>query len=244
MMRNCLLVLTFVSLAAWSQPAQQQAQPPIPVKIEMPAENLWAALLKIVLPTILGAGLGAGITLYGIRQNNKHNAVESAANREHQLKVEIAKAEIAAKYKSQDNRWEFRKGVYVNLLDATTQLIRFYANYRLTNANGLVLETTDAEAAHQAERERLEQWKHLSSINDNMMYLFYLAILATADKVFPALTTTTKDLLTAPDPHLMDTEALTRKIAAYSAFRDLLCKAGRKDLWPELEAKADTNKQG
>ena len=35
-MRRFLLVLTFFSFAGWSQPAQQQAQPPIVVKVEMP----------------------------------------------------------------------------------------------------------------------------------------------------------------------------------------------------------------
>src|ERR1035441_500799 len=35
-MRRILLVLTFMSFAAWSQPAQQQAQAPIAVKVETP----------------------------------------------------------------------------------------------------------------------------------------------------------------------------------------------------------------
>ena len=68
-MRRILLVLTFMSFAAWSQPAQQQAQPPIPVRIEMPPESVWMVLLKVVLPTVLGVALGSGITLYGMRQN-------------------------------------------------------------------------------------------------------------------------------------------------------------------------------
>src|ERR1035438_4989921 len=103
-MRRFWLIITVLSFAGWSQPPQQQAQPPIPVTIEMPPESIWTALLKVVLPTILGAGLGAGITLYGLRQTNKHNATENMANREHQLAVEVAKAEIAAKHRSQDNR--------------------------------------------------------------------------------------------------------------------------------------------
>jgi hypothetical protein len=89
----------------------------------MPTESILIMLLKVVLPTILGAGLGAGITLYGLRQNNKHNAAENKANREHQLQVELAKAEIAAKYKSQDRRWEFRKDVHVNVIKAASQVL-------------------------------------------------------------------------------------------------------------------------
>jgi cytochrome c-type biogenesis protein CcmE len=72
----------------------------------MPPESVWMVLLKVVLATVLGVALGSGITLYGMRQNNKHNATENKANREHQLEVEIAKAEIAAKHRSNDRRWE------------------------------------------------------------------------------------------------------------------------------------------
>ena len=105
-MRRFLLVLTAICCAGWSQPAQQQGQAPIPVRIEMPPESVWMVLLKVVLATVLGVALGSGITLYGMRQNNKHNATENKANREHQLEVEIAKAEIAAKHRSNDRRWE------------------------------------------------------------------------------------------------------------------------------------------
>src|ERR1035438_5545614 len=122
-MRRFWLIITVLSFAGWSQPPQQQAQPPIPVTIEMPPESIWTALLKVVLPTILGAGLGAGITLYGLRQTNKHNATENMANREHQLAVEVAKAEIAAKHRSQDNRWAFRKDVYSGLIKSVSELI-------------------------------------------------------------------------------------------------------------------------
>jgi hypothetical protein len=244
-MRKILLVVTFMSFAAWSQPAQQQTQPPIPVRIEMPPESVWIMLLKVILPTILGATLGSGITLYGIRQNNKHNAVENAANREHQLKVEIAKADIAAKYRSQDNRWAFRKDVYVNLLNDTTSLIRFYANYRLTHADAQLVDSANTEAVLRVEREKLEHWRELRTVTDALMNHFYLARLATADEVFGSLERATGDLLSSPDLYSLDTEALTRKIAAYGEFRRLLCDAGRKDLWgtPELEGKADDEKE-
>jgi hypothetical protein len=68
-MRRFLLVLTAICCAGWSQPAQQQGQAPIPVRIEMPPESVWMVLLKVVLATVLGVALGSGITLYGMRQN-------------------------------------------------------------------------------------------------------------------------------------------------------------------------------
>jgi hypothetical protein len=36
-MRRVLLVLTALTIAGWSQPAQQQAQTPMVVKVEMPS---------------------------------------------------------------------------------------------------------------------------------------------------------------------------------------------------------------
>src|ERR1035438_5503634 len=119
MMRRIVLLFFALSVLGRSQTVQQLAQPPIVVKVEMPSESAWTTLVKLVIPTILGAGLA----LYGVRQTNKHNTAENAANREHQLRLETAKAEIAVKYKSRDNRWEFRKDVYVNLIEATSDMI-------------------------------------------------------------------------------------------------------------------------
>jgi|ERR1017187_6010895 hypothetical protein len=72
-MRRVLLVLAVICGAGWSQPAQQQAQVPIPIRIEMPPESVAMVLLKAVLPTVLGVALGSGISLYSIKQNNKHD---------------------------------------------------------------------------------------------------------------------------------------------------------------------------
>jgi hypothetical protein len=220
-MRRFLFVLTVVSFPGWSQPAQQPAQPPIVVKVEMSPETFWATLLKLAVPTILGAGLGAGITLYGVRQTNKHNASENTANRDHQLRLEIAKAEIAANYKSQDNRWEFQKTVYVRLIKDTTDSIRFYANISGMNPDA-----------------RVEKLDHFRTITDSFMTHMCHARLAMANEAFVALEKATKGPLTPPDPSLSD-EALRKNIDAYSDLRNLLSIAGRNQLWgtPENEAK-------
>jgi hypothetical protein len=103
------------------QPAQPQAQPPIVINNNpTPQDGFWAGVLKLAIPTILGAGLGSYITLYGLRENNKHNAAENKANRESLFNLEIAKAEIAAKYKSQDRRWEFRNPPQPPVLSCVT----------------------------------------------------------------------------------------------------------------------------
>jgi hypothetical protein len=84
-MRRFLLILTVLSFSGWSQPGQQKAQPPTVVKVEMPPESIWTALLRIAIPAILAGAVGAGLTLYGVRQTNRHNAAENAANRQHEL---------------------------------------------------------------------------------------------------------------------------------------------------------------
>jgi hypothetical protein len=118
-MRRFLLTLTVLSVPGWSQPAQQSAQPPIVVKVEMPPTNPWVHLVEIVVPGIIGAGLA----LFGVWLTNKNNAATNAANRQHALDIEKIKDQIAAEAKSRDNRWEFRKDVYLNLITATSSLL-------------------------------------------------------------------------------------------------------------------------
>jgi hypothetical protein len=219
-MRRVFLVFALFNVPGWSQPPQQPAQPPTIVQVEMSPESVWATVLKLAIPTILAAGLGAGITVYGVRLTNKHNAAENAANREHQLRLETAKAEIAAKYKSQDNRWEFQKTVYVSLIKDTTELLRFYANIYRMNPG--------ARAAE------LEEFR---TIIDSLMTHLCHARLAMATEAFVALERTTKDLLTPPDPSLTD-EALRRKLDAYFDLRNQLSIAGRNQLWGTSEPKA------
>jgi hypothetical protein len=242
-MRRFFLILT-ICIAGSSQPAQLQAQPPIPVRIEMPTESILIMLLKVVLPTILGAALGAGITLYGLRQNNKHNAAENKANREHQLQVEIAKAEIAAKYRSQDNRWAFRKDVYVNLITTISGLIGACSDVatNMTRFHQLKQELTPlTDPRMTAVLEGLK-----TNIDDQIahgnVFATYVSLspLAIAEDVVPLVTSTwekfedldlsTPELIAANMPEKQKTLGeLLRKLQA----------AARKDLWgtPETEAK-------
>jgi hypothetical protein len=81
MMQRSFLMLTAISFSAWSQPAQQQAQSPIVVQVQMPPTNPWMHLVELVVPGIIGAGLA----LFGVWLTNKHNAATNAANRKHEL---------------------------------------------------------------------------------------------------------------------------------------------------------------
>src|ERR1035441_3602085 len=114
-MRRVLLTLFLISVSGWSQAAQQPAQPPIVVQVQMPPANPWMHLVEIVVPGIIGAGLA----LFGVWLTNKNNAATNAANRKQQLDVERIKDEIAAVAKSRDNRWAFRKDIYSGTVKST-----------------------------------------------------------------------------------------------------------------------------
>jgi hypothetical protein len=159
--------------------------------------------------------------------------------------VEGIKDEIAAQAKSRDNRWAFRKDVYVNLINATTDLIRFYADFRLTLMAAAAMDHNDPEATRHFDQERVEHWNQFRTVTDTLMRHLHLARLATADEVFPALEQTTKDLLTATDLYSLTPEALTSRIMSYFDLRTRLCDAGRKDLWgtPGDELTAEAAKQ-
>lgn len=93
-MRRVLLTLTILSGAVWSQPAQQQAQLPPVVKVEMPPERIRTTLLKLAIPTILGASAA----LLGVWLTNRHNQQLNTANQryesdewQHQWQLQLKK---------------------------------------------------------------------------------------------------------------------------------------------------------
>jgi hypothetical protein len=212
----------------------------------MPPERVWTALLKVALPTILGAGLGAGIALYGLRQTNKHNAAENAANRENQFRLEIAKDKIAAEAKSRDNRWEFRKDVYTQLIAATSGLIGTHASLGSSMASLQQLvqnQTPDDHPEKIRVREQVDiDTKAYKTQADTFVRFVCLTPLAIADDVAPLFTAAVKDHVFDLG-HLATPEAIaaesTKQIALLAELLRKLQAAGRKDLWgtPETEAK-------
>jgi hypothetical protein len=242
MMRRFLLTLTLTNVFAWAQPAQQQAPTPIVVQVQVPPESVLTALLKLAIPAILAAGVGAGLTLYGVRQTNKHNAAENTANREHQLQVEIAKAEIAAKHRSQDNRWEFRKDVYTKLITLTTEMLRHLRAAGLQRRRIKQLsqvEDADSETVTTLRNNMNFHGNQAIALHAEYDIYINLAPLATADDILPLVLNVrekTREIESPASPEFL--QALTDFIQSLQA-------AGRKDLWdtPEAEARADAVKQ-
>jgi len=234
-MRRLLLTLTLLSVPGWSQlPAQQPAQPPIVVKVEMPPTNpWWIHLVELVVPGIIGAGLA----LLGVWLTNKRNVAENAANREHQLRLEIAKDKIAAEAKSRDNRWEFQKGVYTKLITVVLDLIRLRRELLLLlDYRGRI--PPDDLAGHEA----IYQKQAANRQEYTARYVRYITQMTIAnlamanDAIFalrgsqPAQTSQDED---------SDEKRIESDLGLLEDQLRTLSNAGRKDLWgtPENEAK-------
>ena len=219
-MRRFLLPLTALSFSGWSQPAQQQAQPPIVVQVQMPPTNPWIHIVELIVPGIIGAGLA----LFGVWLTNKHNEMTNAANREHQLQVEVAKAEIAAKYKSQDNRWDFRKDVHVNLIKAATEA------QRAAVAMGRALMEYNRLA------DQMQTFFDTLNESNSRIHIYSnLAPLAMADDVLPLVSVIQADVSSHEGELKLDLpETITgwteRHSARYTDLVQKLQEAGRKDL--------------
>jgi hypothetical protein len=233
-MRRLFLILTLFSVLCRSQQrAQQPTQPPIVVKVEMPPTNPWVHLVEIVLPGIIGAG----IAFLGVWWTNKRNAAENGANREHQVLIEIAKAEIAAKYRSQDNRWSFRKDAYVNLLRSVTALLRKRGDFlvlvkkqsRLKPENVSELKLTHDEKAANIHEYRALFAEYMASM--------CIATLATGDE---ALTASLPSNAKIHENYSLDSkeDQVILDIDAFGKLLGALTLAGRKDLWATPETKA------
>lgn len=156
--------------------------------------------------------------------------------------VETIKDEIAAQRKSQDNRWEFKKNIYVNLINATSDLIGYFVGQLPTAELNRRLESvTEEDKAKIVERQTLLAQRFEGFVNEFIRYS-NLAPLATADSVVAALAQVESDVFGQIDFASPDCEA--KAIEAKLALESLLLKlyaSGRRDLWETSEpgAKAE-----
>jgi hypothetical protein len=148
--------------------------------------------------------------------------------------VESVKDEIAAQAKSRDNRWAFRKEVYVSLINACTDLISAQSGLQ-----SLALDNSD-------DQKRLAECREaVMSCSAELVRYANLAPLATADSVQRIVAEAVTEMA-----HLASTEdelpQLQIVIDHVFSLRSSLQQAGRKDLWgtPEPEAKAEESAQG
>ena len=158
--------------------------------------------------------------------------------------VESIKDEIAAQAKSRDNRWEFRKEVYVNLITATSGLIRAWSGVatNMSEASRLKHEQiplTDLRMAGVIKRLNSDIDDQVAHGNVFATYVS-LSPLAIAEDVVPLVTSTWERFkeLDLSSPELIAANMPEKQKTLGELLRTLQA-AGRKDLWgtPEPEAK-------
>lgn len=153
--------------------------------------------------------------------------------------VESIKDEIAAQRKSHDNRWGFKKDIYVNLVKATTELSGYFDRLPTAELNRLVESMTPEDKAKIVERENAKA-KSFEQAAKEFIVHSNLASLAAAENVAAAcqrmLTALGTVDFTSPE---FEAQATKAKLSFEALLLDLYT-AGRRDLWdlppPKIEA--------
>ncbi len=148
--------------------------------------------------------------------------------------IESIKDEIAAEAKSRDDRWGFKKEVYTNLINTTTDMISLLAGYFHLD---LSLEEQDAPP-EVIETELTQALSEDGEALDTLVAAFeryaHLAPLATADSVTPLVLASADQL--SESFNAPNAVVLAKLLANFIALRRSLQTAGRKDLWGCVES--------
>lgn len=180
----------------------------------------------------VAATLNSYVTTYAMetaRTEARMKHLEKLADEQAHLTktVEGIQDQIAALAKSRDNRWAFKKNLYVRLLNSITDCISVLAElHDLQTSFPGNLETPDADTQEKLEDHR----KRFLAASATFIRYANVAPLAVADKVLPVLMVLDKQLPTWFSSHLDRTVSL-RIIGNFKTARDVLLDAGRKDLW-------------
>lgn len=223
-MRKLILFTLLLGGLSWCQTATTQpAPPPIVLRVEMPPTNLWVRVVELVIPGLIGAGSA----FLGVWLTNWRNAAENAANRAHQFELETAKDRIAAEAKSRDNRWNFRKDVYSDLIHKTVEIMGIYTNFQDLSQKILVGEEAK-KMANDLDAALFDQGKAFWKLAS-------LAPLARAEHVLPLAQQSQVKMFTKVDRSRDIEPQINSRITAMTEFLSKLQDLGRKDLWGTLE---------
>lgn len=155
--------------------------------------------------------------------------------------VESIKAEFAALAKAQDNRWAFRKELYVNLIQTISELMQIDAILVLKlMANSVAHDPTQLPLPKHWEIESLIQRRE--KCGNDFYKLTALSPLAMAEEVVPLVMKTYHSNFPSPHPSTETFLATLRlSLTSLSELLTELQRAGRKDLWgtPGDEARAE-----
>jgi hypothetical protein len=195
----------------------------------------------------INAALNSYVTAYA-QETAKIDArierIEKLAEEQARLTrtVESIKDDIAAQRKSQDNQWAFRKDVYVNLIAATSGLIRAWSGVATNMSEAIRLkheQTPLTDPRMEGVIKRLNSDIDDQSAHGNAFATYVsLSPLAIAEDVVPLVTSTWERFkeLDLSSPELIAANVPENQKTLGELLRKLQA-AGRKDLWPELEAK-------
>jgi hypothetical protein len=156
--------------------------------------------------------------------------------------VESIKDEIAAGAKSRDNRWAFKKEIYYNLINVTSDLAYVFQDLSAIKQCALDPDFAKEPLAAKLLERRQRNSELLHTVTQKFVTYSRLAPLATADSVSAAILNVGPQHLS--EPLALGTPAIHKQIQgtvnALTALLTDLQAAGRKDLWgdPELEPKA------
>jgi hypothetical protein len=185
--------------------------------------------------------IGAALDSYNTAYHQQKGAIDARMERIEKLveeqarltrTVESIKDEIAANRKSQDNRWAFRKEIYVSLINAITDLITEQSE----------LQTLAEQQS--IDSERLAQCRKATmSCGTEFVRFANLAPLATTDSVQPMVVAAITEMRHFYARTKDEPAQLQIIIDHLFSLRSGLQEAGRKDLWdkPETEAKAEAD---
>jgi len=229
--KAAVLLAAGCSLCLAQTPPATATLPPI-VHVEMPKSDPVTHLIEVFLPGLIGAA----IALSGVWLTNRTSEKTNALARQHQLDLERIKDEIAAEGRSRDNRWEFRKQVYCDVVQVLSEMLillrRTVAvedNLRSAMENAKKGVVQDVGPLHEKVQAYTKQV-------DFALAKFYTIMnqcsLATADWL--------QNLVTEMDPSFNDLDGVLRsdtrnvmrdRIERVNAMLKAVVERGRKDLW-------------
>jgi len=141
--------------------------------------------------------------------------------------VEGIKDEIGAQRRLENNRWDFKREVYLNLVTLGFELLG-----HLDNTQQFLDEPT---TEHQPEP--------LNKCLDSFTRYACIAELATADELKPVLDEIKDQLTNTPDMHGPGAAAILKEYTAHLRERVVRIRtAGRKELWGDSDPKAEVAK--
>jgi hypothetical protein len=188
-MRRFLLTLTIISFSGWSQPAQQHAQPPIVVKVEMPPAPTKGALdyLQELGPLIAAlVAVGVAVMQYYLQKqqwkqslyDKRYAVFRSVAHYWRELVSSNGVPSLSAKQRFFDHishaRFLFSADV-VNFLEEYYAVTEKYCleSGRLRLEHGLTLPVADLRNEVEAVRKEVDR---LAGLKNDEVFAPYLQL--------------------------------------------------------------------